>query len=119
LAAHPPALHVRCTEEETEEEPAPLPARIIVVILSPLLLLLRGGGGGPAAAAPLRREGADFSLPLSDSRWIQTPICSGNPPSLSPLPLPALSGSGPGLPAAAAQRCRERRGLPAIQGRGE
>lgn len=61
MVAHRLALHVRCTEEETEEEPAPLPARIIVVILSPLLLLLRGGG---SAAAPLRREGVDFSPPF-------------------------------------------------------
>lgn len=63
LGRTPPALHVRCTEEETEEEPAPLPARIIVVILSPLLLLLGGGGGPAAAAAPLRREGGGFLSP--------------------------------------------------------
>lgn len=62
LGRTPPALHVRCTEEETEEKPAPLPARIIVVILSPLLLLL-GGGGPAAAAAPLRREGGGFLSP--------------------------------------------------------
>lgn len=99
MVAHRLALHVRRTEEEAEEELAPLPARIIVVILSPLLLLLRGGGGGPAAAAaPLRREGGGFLSPSWILVGFRRRFAQVIPPSLSPLPLPALSISRAGPP---------------------
>lgn len=117
----PPALHVRCTEEETEEEPAPLPARIIVVILSPLLLLLRGGGGGgpAAAAAPLRREGGGFLSPSRILVGFRRRFAQVIPPPCLPFPSLPSPSAGPGLRAGAARRCRERRRLALIRGPGE